>query len=97
MEPIKQLMIESVNRTIDEMQCLGADNIVDGLLPIVIKACGQSFDNGIVYACASIINLHDQPVIAKDVLLGSGADIKYAAKEDIKTLLKADVIGETDD
>lgn len=41
----------------------------------------NEFDRGVAWACARIIELHDQPVIAGDVLRESGVNL-----EEVKTI-----------
>jgi hypothetical protein len=45
-------------------------------------AIAKAFDQGVLYAVARIIELHDEPVIAADILAGSGVDLKHADEYD---------------
>lgn len=51
-----------------------------------------SFECGIVYAAAMLVQLHDQPSYATDILKESGADTSQAAEYDLKILKKAGLI-----
>ena len=87
-DDVRELLVINVNETVDEFQGLSAEHIVDGLLPIIEAESKKIFDKGVLYACARIIELHDQPVIARDVLKESGADIQLVDEHDIQFLKK---------
>ena len=61
------------------------------LLPILImnKNWKRGFDNGVVYALARIVELYDEPTIAKKIFLQSGSiNVKTCAEYDVAFLRK---------
>lgn len=49
----------------------------------------KGFASGVVYACARILEMHDEPVIAGDILAESGVDVRHASDYDVAFLRKA--------
>lgn len=54
----------------------------------MLKRGEDGFAQGVVYACALVCQLHDEPGIAKDVLKESGVDVTKAAEYDVAFLRK---------
>ena len=56
------------------------------------RAPRGSFDSGVIYAAAIVVQLYDEPTIAKEILRASDADIKRGDEYDIEVLRSAGVI-----
>jgi len=46
----------------------------------------DDFAAGVVYALARLVEMHDQPSMAADILRESGVDVKFAAEYDVAFL-----------
>ena len=54
-----------------------------------MKIKEYDFDRGVVYACARLIELFDQPSMAKTILRESGVNITKADAYDVKFITQA--------
>ena len=48
-----------------------------------------NFETGVIYACARLIELHDEPTMANDILRESGVDLANGDEYDLAFLRKA--------
>lgn len=46
------------------------------------------FEQGVVYACARVVEMFDEPTVARCVLEESGVDVTKAAEYDVQFLRK---------
>ncbi len=49
----------------------------------------KDFACGVIYACARLIEMHDQPTMALEILKESGVNLKWADEYDKKFIRKA--------
>ena len=58
--------------------------------PDVAKDAAREFAEGVVYACARLIELFDAPTMAENILTESGIDVSLGCAEDIAFIRKID-------
>ena len=90
---MRDKLIATINKFVDENQHLGAGGIADAILNdfIVKDDAVTDFNKGVIYACAELVRNWDRPSMAQEIL-DAGVDVNYldgVAEDDLDVLKEA--------
>lgn len=84
---LREKLFQSIDKTVDEKDTLCAEFIADGIIEDVKNLnTDDGFAQGVVYACARLIEIFDAPTLAVSIFKTSEVNPKNSTEYDLAFL-----------